>query len=135
MVGIQIRRCRATTATGGPCDATPMREQDWCFWHHPEHQKDATEARRLGGNRRKREGMVAGAYEFNGLRSVDDIRRLLEIAVVDALGLDNSIARVRALASLAVAAVKLLESGEFEERLEAIEAVLEPRRLAEGRRR
>src|SRR5436189_188263 len=64
MVRTLLRRCTATTGDGGPCDATPMRDRIWCFWHHPDHQKDAAEGRRLGGIRRKREGMVAGAYEF-----------------------------------------------------------------------
>jgi hypothetical protein len=37
------------------------------------------EARRLGGLRRRKERTVAGAYEFQGLATVADIRRLLEM--------------------------------------------------------
>ena len=36
------------------------------------------EARRLGGLRRRKKRTVAGAYEFRGLATVADIRRLLE---------------------------------------------------------
>ena len=41
---------------------------------------------------------VSGAYEVNGLETVGDLRRLLVIASLDTLGLENSIARARTLA-------------------------------------
>lgn len=82
------------------------------------------EARRLGGLRRRREVAVSGAYEFVGLQTVADIRRILEIGVLDTLGLENSIARSRTLAYLAMAAIKLLEVGEFEQRLATLEAAM-----------
>ncbi len=82
------------------------------------------EARRLGGLRRRREVAVSGAYEFAGLQTVADIRRILEIGVLDTLGLENSIARARTLAYLAMTAIKLLEAGEMEQRLAALEAAI-----------
>ena len=114
-----------------------MRDEVFCFWHHPAHESEAIEARRLGGLRRKREGTLQGAYELDGLESVPQIRRILEIAVMDALSLENSIARVRSLVSAALAAAKLLEAGEMEERLAALESALGPRVLSSdrGRRR
>jgi hypothetical protein len=51
----------------------------------------------------------------------------VEVAVVDTLSLENSIARARTLAYLAQTAAKLLEVGELEERLERVEAALGPR--------
>ena len=98
-----------------------------CFWHDPAHAQEAAEARRLGGLRRRKEGTVAGAYEFEGLDSVPKIRRLLEIATVDTLSQENSISRNRTLAYLAQMALKALEVGEHEERLAALETLLEPR--------
>jgi hypothetical protein len=68
--------------------------------------------------------MVAGAYEFEGLTSIEDVRRLLEVAAVDTLSLENSIARSRTLVSVALAATKLLEVGELEDRLEQLEAAI-----------
>ncbi len=90
--------------------------------HSPEYAEEIAEARRLGGLRRRREVAVAGAYEFNGLETVADLRRLLQIAALDALGLENSIARARTLGYLVGVAGKLLETGELEERLAALEA-------------
>jgi hypothetical protein len=104
-----------------------MQDEQFCFWHSPVHAEEAAEARRLGGLRRRRERTLQGAYEIDGLDSVPQIRRLLEVAVMDALGLENSIARTRVLVACAMAAARLLEVGELEARLEAIEATLSPR--------
>jgi len=94
------------------------------------------EARKAGGQRRKREVTLATAYDFEGLTSVPEIRRLVEVAAFDALGLENNISRVRALGYLAQVAVTLLEKGELEERVAAVEAALGPRfAKADGRRR
>ena len=89
--------------------------------HSPEHVADRDEARRLGGLRRRREITVAGAYDFDGLETVADFHRILMIVAVDTLSLDNSVPRSRTLISLVLAANKLLETGEFEQRLTALE--------------
>jgi len=113
-----------------------MRTSEFCFWHSPEHEDEAAEARRLGGLRRRRERAVAGAYEFDGLTSVAQIARLVEVAVIDTLALENGVARNRTLAYLAQTATKLLEVGELEQRLEQVEAALGPRLVrGKGQRR
>lgn len=53
-----------------------------------------------------------------------DIRRLLEIAVIDTFALENSVARSRTLAYLAQTALRCLEVGELEERLALLEAAV-----------
>ena len=111
-----------------------MRESDFCVFHDPEHADVVQEARRAGGQRRKREAAVATAFDFLGLTSVPQIRRLLEVAAYDLLGMENSIARVRGLGYVAQIATTLLEKGEMEERLTAVEASLGPR-LVKSRRR
>ena len=92
--------------------------------HSPEHAQEVADASRLGGLRRRREATVSGAYELKSIQTVADIRRLLEIAVVDTLGLENSISRARTLAYLAMTAIKLLDVGEMEERLVALETAV-----------
>ena len=59
-----------------------------------------------------------------GLATVADIRRLLEVAVIDTLSLENSVARTRTLAYLAQTALKCLEVGELEDRLALLEAAV-----------
>ena len=113
--------CRANKKNGQPCSAPRLRNSEFCFWHSPEHAKDVVEAGRLGGLRRRREKAVSGAYDFDGLESIKDIRRVLEIAILDTLGLENSIARARALIAGALAAAKLVEVGELEDRVQRLE--------------
>ena len=103
----------------------------WCLWHDPDHAQEAAEARRLGGLRRRRERTVAVAYDLEGLESVPQIRRVLEIATTDTLSLENSVARNRALIASATAAAKLLETGELEERVESLEAAVRSRPVSE----
>ena len=91
------------------CRATPLRDEVYCFWHSPEHAIEADQARRLGGLRRRREKTITAVYELEGLGSAVGIRRVLDIAVADALGLENSVARARVLIAAAMAATRLLE--------------------------
>ncbi|MCH6588005.1 MAG: hypothetical protein IH805_06795 [Proteobacteria bacterium] len=73
---------------------------------------------------------MAGSFEFEGLASVSEIRRLVEVAVTDTFALENSVNRNRTLAYLAQTALKLLEAGELAERLDALEAAVLPRAMA-----
>ncbi len=118
------RTCSFRKEDGHPCSVAPLQGSNFCLMHDPEHAQEVAEARRLGGLRRRKEGTVAGAYEFNGLGTVADIRRVLEIAVLDTLSLENSIARSRTLAYIAQVALRALEVGELEDRVRALEAVV-----------
>lgn len=115
------RRACSQISNGRRCGATPLRESEFCFWHDPGHSEEAAQARRLGGQRRRREGIVRGTYEIESLDTVGDLRRLLLVATVDALALDNSVARIRVLTAIVQAGARLLETGELEERLAALE--------------
>ncbi len=124
------RRCTAIKEDGDRWQAAPLVDADQCFWHAEASAKEAAEARRLGGLRRRREGAIGGAYEFAGLESVPAIRRLLEIAAVDVLSAEPSIAKARTLVYVAMAAARLHETGELEQRLAALEAIIGPQELA-----
>ena len=127
------RPCKAIKSNGQACRQAPLPNLDFCFWHSPGHAEEAAEARRLGGLRRRREKTVQGAYEFDGLNSIDDIRRLLEIAIMDTLGPENSVARSRTIAYLAQVGIKAFEAGDYEERIQALESTLIPRIQARSR--
>lgn len=130
------RACNARKDDGSPCGSPPLRDGEFCLWHDPEHADEVAEARRLGGLRRRKERITEGAYHFQGLESVSQIRRLLEVAAVDSLALENSIARSRTLAYLAQVALKALEAGDLEERVDALEQAMRPRLTAvKGARR
>ena len=129
------RGCQARAESGEPCRQAPLRDSDFCFWHSPDHADEVAEARRLGGLRRRREKAVSGAYDFDGLADVGQVRRLLEVAALDTLSLENSVARSRTLAYLAQVALKALEVGELAERIDALERLVSPRLEKAGKRR
>ncbi len=131
---VKERVCQAVKEDGSRCEAPPLVDEDFCFWHSPKHSEEVAEAGRLGGLRRRREKTVAAAYDLEGLDTVLQVRRLLQIAVMDTLGLENSIARSRVLAYLAQVALKTVEAGALQERLAALESAMGPR-LASGSRR
>ena len=116
--------CAHPMPDGRRCRAPVLRDGRFCFWHEPGKAEEAQEARRLGGLRRGRERTLAVAYDLAGLGSIEAIRRIVEIALFDVLGLENSIARARVLISGTLAAAKLLETGEPADRIAALEAVL-----------
>ncbi|MBI2859178.1 MAG: hypothetical protein HYX90_08880 [Chloroflexi bacterium] len=98
--------------------------------HSPEHAQEIQEARKLGGARRKREVTLAGAYEVEGVGSVQDVQRILQIALLETLAMENSMSRNRTLIYLAMAALKALEAGSHEERIVALEKAIKDRRIA-----
>jgi hypothetical protein len=125
------RRCTAGKTDGQPCSMAPLQERPFCFAHDPERAKEAAEARRMGGLRRRKEGTIAVAFELPGLDTVGGIRRLIDIVVTDSVGMENGIARLRVILAAASAATALLKVGELEDRLAVLEAALKQRSVAD----
>ncbi len=106
------------------CKAAPLIDQRYCFWHSPEHAQEVAEARRLGGFRKRCEAAVISAYNLEGMDSLTLLQRVLEVALLDTLGLDNNLNRSRTLGYLVGIGTRLRQEGEMEERLRALEAAL-----------
>ena len=115
------RPCIFRLSSGRQCKAAALKDSEFCWVHSPERAKEVQEARRLGGLRRKREVTISSAYQFESLDTVDGIRRIVLIALLDALSMENSMSRVRTLAYLAQVALRMLEVGDIEERVVALE--------------
>jgi hypothetical protein len=129
------RRCKGIVLlTGEACKQAPLRDKDLCYWHDPENEKAAQEARRDGGLRRKRESTLAGAYEFEGILTDGGIARLLDIAAFDTLAQEAGHQKSRTLIAIVLAAEKVVHAAEVEERLIALESVMGDRLKNGGRR-
>ncbi len=129
---VASRACKAAAESGQPCRAPPLLDRDFCSVHDPEYSEEMANARRLGGLRRRKERAVSEVYVIQALEDVSQVRRLWEIAVMDTLELENSIARSRTLAYLCQVALKTLEVGELEARLTALEGTVGPKKLRLG---
>lgn len=130
-----IRKCTAINEKGEPCRQAPLVSKDYCYWHDPDNEAEAAEVRRLGGQNRKRELTLRSIYDLGSLTTVEDIRRVLDLAILGAMSQENTLNRARVLIAGALAAAKLLEVGELESRLESIEATLGPRIVNTSKRR
>ncbi|MHB8674671.1 MAG: hypothetical protein ACYDAK_13470 [Candidatus Limnocylindrales bacterium] len=108
-------------ADGRLCRAPALRGERFCLMHDPAHADEVAEGRRLGGARRRRERTLASAYELTSVRTIDDLLRVVEIAICDLLGLETSIAKARALLHGAMVGGSLIKTNEYETRLEALE--------------
>jgi hypothetical protein len=118
------RGCTAVTADGRLCSAPALRGEKFCNMHHPDHAAEVAEARKIGGRRRRKETTLAVAYDLEGLRTIEGSQRLLEIAALDTLALDNSVARNRVLLAVAATNAKLVETADLAARIEALEYLL-----------
>ena len=126
-----MRACSYQMPEGRPCRAAPLRDQAFCFWHTPEREEDATEARRMGGLHRRKKRTVATIYGFGGLRSIEDHQALLETITIETMALENSLARNSAVTRMIATGAKLIELGDLESRIAAIEATLGPERRSD----
>jgi hypothetical protein len=122
------RRCAGFNEAKEPCGSAPPLDAEFCLWHDPQRTQEAAEARRIGGARSRRAATVAAIYEVGDLRSVESIRDVLKVNLLETFAQDNSIARSRAVTSALTVAAKLLGVGDLEKRVAEIEAAFAPRR-------
>ena len=126
---VMRRQCAFCFPSGVPCRMHPLRDSQFCWSHSPEHAQEAQEARRLGGQRRKKEVMLSGAYDLEGIDNIPGIRRVLEIAVMDTISQENNLSRNRTLGYLMQVALKAMEAGETDERLTALEQAVQGKQI------
>lgn len=113
--------CGRTKPTGDPCLMAPLVASDYCWAHDPLRGKERAEARRKGGlNRRTPTSMSTVALQ---LRDVEAIQRLLEDTIGDTLLQENSAQRSRTIGYLLGLALRIVEVGELEQRISALEGV------------
>lgn len=124
---MSARGCSFLRPDGTPCGAPPLHDRTHCFFHDPDSAREAAEARRLGGLRRRREGTLAGAFDVPSIRSLEDLRRIYEVALFDTLALDNSVARNRTLASLIALGVNVFAALDLKQQMDRLEASLQAR--------
>ena len=118
------RQCQAAGPDGRPCEAAPLRDRDFCFFHAPETAPDAAEARRVGGLRRRREKTVEVLYDLDGTDGVTRIGRVLNLVILETLSLDNGLGRNRTLLLALRVWMEFLRITDHEARLAALETLL-----------
>ena len=118
------RQCQAAGPDGRPCEAAPLRDRDFCFFHAPETAPEAAEARRVGGLRRRREKTVEVLYDLDGTDGVTRIGRVLNLVILETLSLDNGLGRNRTLLLALRVWMEFLRITDHEARLATLETLL-----------
>ena len=127
------KRCRAVNKDGTPCQAYALAGSDYCFQHDPARAAERRDARRRGGRARHgRHIGPVGQAEPVALETMGDVAGLIRRTIYDTLQLENSLQRARTIGYLANLFLKALDMANLEERIAAIEYVLELRRDAEA---
>jgi hypothetical protein len=115
-------KCSGITRAGGACKGIPIDGSQYCYVHHPDHDQ---ERRRHGARGGKRGGRGRPVAELAALRSENaDIRRRLLEGGEEGLAPNVAAVAVQSLnadARLIVAALKVREQEELEERIAQLE--------------
>jgi hypothetical protein len=119
-----MAQCKAKTQSGKPCKMRPLKGSRFCFNHDPAAAAQRAAARKHGGEARHNAhaGDLSTIPEEIG--SVQDVRKILDYVRNELLVLENSIGRNRELRALSETYMRSFEIGEIEERLAALEEML-----------
>ena len=121
--------CKAKKKDGKPCESA-ARASGYCFIHDPSQAKERAKARKLGGRNRKR-GAGNTPYPDADTKTAQGLTTFLDALLRETWQLEQGIARSRTLAYIVSVQKSVLEVGELENRLEAIESVLKNREAKE----
>lgn len=127
--------CKALNEQGLPCGARPNVDSDLCFWHDPKTEREAADARRLGGANHNKRKALRHIYDVLGLGSPNEIRGVLDHALDVELGLEASHNKARVLTQIASAALKLYETTELSNEVAELKAVIKPREEQDKKKR
>jgi len=99
----------------------PITDSVFCFAHDPATATARAAARRKGG---AVQAAASATGELPSLKSVPDVQGHLERLLADTLAQSNSARRTAAVVSILSLALKSIEVGSFEERLESLERII-----------
>jgi len=121
------KRCNGKTKDGADCKAF-AGASGFCFTHDVEKGAERAIARRNGGLATKSPHYADASMLPHKIAKIDDVLQILDYALREAVGLDNSINRGRLLVSIAHGFIEALKVGELETRIESIEHALRLRK-------
>jgi hypothetical protein len=121
------KQCKANNKQGERCKAF-ANENGVCFMHDATKGKEKALARRNGGLATKKPHFADASVLPSSIRNIESVLIVLDYALKESVGLDNSIQRGRLIVSIAHGFIEALKVGEMEQRLEAVETALSLRK-------
>ena len=110
-------KCQATKQNGEPCPSPALNDRPFCFAHDPQRAKERRQAQAKGGRNKSNVIRLRNLAPPRLLPIYDKLEQALEEVHSGKL----SPAQAGAMAQLARALAAILQAGEFEERLRALE--------------
>jgi hypothetical protein len=118
--------CAGQNDRGELCGMPPLKGEAWCFAHHKDRAGERMAAQKRGGRRNRVAGTVLTLAEDEAavpleLGDMKAVQAALNLVWRDTMRQENSAQRSRTLVAVALAAMKALEVGEYEDRIRALE--------------
>lgn len=121
-----MNRCKAKTKNGKPCLGYAIEGSKFCFTHEPKRAAERAIAHRRGGEHHPSQNDTPFPENINP-RTAEGLLGLMEHVIRDTWGIESSLARSRTLGYLAQIQKGVLEIGELEQRIAALETTLKER--------
>lgn len=121
------RICKAETKAGEPCRAAAMPESDFCFFHDPEREAERHEAQSAGGRHGRLKTLPESTPDVK-VENCTDVVSLISATInqVRRGQVDPRVAN--AVGYLANVLIRAVEQSEVEQRLAALEAIVNRQR-------
>lgn len=116
-----MNNCKFIKSDETTCKAKPVEGDTYCFWHSKKMKQKREQAIADGGMSPKRS---YGRDDQISIESTNDVLKLIEQTINDLRGNKVSTRNANAIGYLAGIALKTLEQGDLEKRLEVIEYAL-----------
>ncbi len=128
-------RCTASRANGQPCRAFALPGEGVCWSHLPGNQEAVKQAQRRGGENRSAARRAAKQWAAAGRQiRPEELPHMLKACILRVASGQMEPAQASAIAGLAKASVQLSHDLELEQRIAALEAVIERRDAPNVRR-
>lgn len=113
------QKCQAITLSGTPCGMYALTDSVYCYEHEPSLAEQRAEMKVFGG--RKRQYLkIAGGQLFD-LQNLESVQSGLEETINTLRTMDCSVSQCKALISAYLAAIKLFEIKDYDERIRRLE--------------
>lgn len=113
-----MNQCNFIKPDKTKCKAKAVQDDGFCFWHSAKMKEKREQAIRDGGNSPKRS---YGRDEIVTITNTQDVLKLIEETINDLRGNKTSTKLATAIGYLSGIALKTIEQGDIEKRLEVIE--------------
>ena len=118
-----MKKCKGKLKNGKACSAH-AGSSGYCWAHDPKLARKRAQAHKRGGRNSRHSAPASDLPEDADPTTAQGLQKAIATVFLDTWKLENSVARARALAYLASVQKSIIEVGELEGRIEALEQAI-----------